>query len=190
MRSRAVGSKRFFVESGTVVRQGEPILKLSNTNLLMNIMYHEAELFQQRNNLRNTRLLFEQGKLALEQARIDLEHRKMSVAIHLERQKNLAENQLIPQAAYDQTVREFDYLTRKLEMTEASSRREQQLRRQQLVQLEESTRRLEENLRLVKSKLEELVIKAPVDGLLTSLEAKNRSVENGRRESGPDRYSR
>ncbi|HSQ34387.1 MAG TPA: biotin/lipoyl-binding protein, partial [Candidatus Binatia bacterium] len=55
-----------YIEAGSAVKKGDKILKLSNTSLLMDIMYREAELFQQINNLRNTRLLFEQSRLTLE----------------------------------------------------------------------------------------------------------------------------
>ena len=40
-----------FVEAGTMVEKGDKILQLSNTGLLLDIMYREAELFQQSNNL-------------------------------------------------------------------------------------------------------------------------------------------
>ncbi|NQU27377.1 MAG: efflux RND transporter periplasmic adaptor subunit, partial [Candidatus Marinimicrobia bacterium] len=46
--------EHLFLEAGSYVNKGDPILRLANTNLLLDIMYREAELFQQSNNLRNT----------------------------------------------------------------------------------------------------------------------------------------
>lgn len=63
-----------FVEAGTMVNEGDPILLLSNTNLLLDIMYREAELFQQSNNLRNTRLAMEQNKLQLRAQLLELDY--------------------------------------------------------------------------------------------------------------------
>jgi HlyD family secretion protein len=57
--------EKIFVEAGSMVKQNDPILQLSNTTLLMDIMWRESELFQQSNNLRNTRLSMEQFKLQL-----------------------------------------------------------------------------------------------------------------------------
>jgi HlyD family secretion protein len=65
--------EKIYMEAGSALKKGDKILKLSNTSLLMDIMYREAELFQQINNLRNTRLLFEQSRLALERDLADLD---------------------------------------------------------------------------------------------------------------------
>jgi len=53
-------------DAGSYVEQGDTILHLANTNLLLEIMNREAQLFEQRNNLRNTRLAMEQHSLKLE----------------------------------------------------------------------------------------------------------------------------
>ena len=55
-----------YIEEGTLVDAGDKILKLDNTNLHLDIMYREAELFQQINNLRNTRLDMERTRLNLQ----------------------------------------------------------------------------------------------------------------------------
>ena len=59
--------EEIYLEAGSLVKGGDPILKLGNTNLLLQIMWREAELFQQSNNLRNTRLSMEQYRLRLSQ---------------------------------------------------------------------------------------------------------------------------
>ena len=65
--------EKIFLEAGSVIEKGDQIVKLGNTNLLIDIMWREAELFQQSNNLRNTRLQMEQYRLNLNQqlAQID-----------------------------------------------------------------------------------------------------------------------
>ena len=63
-----------YLEAGSYVDKGDPILKLANTNLLLDIMYREAELFQQSNNLRNTRLAMEQNALTLKAQIRDLDY--------------------------------------------------------------------------------------------------------------------
>jgi HlyD family secretion protein len=51
-------------DAGSVVQEGEPLLKLANTNLLLDVMNREAEVFQQQNNVNNARLLIEQTRHA------------------------------------------------------------------------------------------------------------------------------
>ena len=59
--------EKIFIQPGTYVKEGDKILKLSNTNLLLDIMYREAELYRQSNNLRNTRLDIERYSIQLNQ---------------------------------------------------------------------------------------------------------------------------
>jgi HlyD family secretion protein len=63
-----------FIEEGTLVNVGDNILKLDNTNLHLDIMYREAELFQQINNLRNTRLDMERTRLSLQTQIVELDY--------------------------------------------------------------------------------------------------------------------
>jgi len=55
-----------FLKAGAMVNEGDPIISLTNIDLLLNIMLREAEVFQQSNNLRNTRLQMEQNQLNLQ----------------------------------------------------------------------------------------------------------------------------
>jgi HlyD family secretion protein len=58
-----------FVEEGAFLNVGDPILQLDNAQLRLSIIYNEANVFQQINNLRATKLSFQQSKLDL-QARL------------------------------------------------------------------------------------------------------------------------
>ncbi len=53
-----------FLEEGNMVEIGDSILRLDNTDLHLDIMYREAQLIEQINNLRNTRLAMEQNSLS------------------------------------------------------------------------------------------------------------------------------
>jgi HlyD family secretion protein len=54
-----------YIEEGTMVKAGDSILRMDNTDLRLDIMYREAQLFEQINNLRNTRIAMEQRSLQL-----------------------------------------------------------------------------------------------------------------------------
>ena len=73
--------EEIYIEAGSVVQKGDKILRLGNTNLLLDIMWREAELFQQSNNLRNTRLQMEQYRLQLSQELANIDNQ-------LQQQKN------------------------------------------------------------------------------------------------------
>ncbi len=160
-----------YLEAGTFVRKGERILKLANTNLLMDVMYREAEIFQQSNNLRNTRLSMEQNSLEMERQLLELQFRISQQRRIVESNISLAHKNLISQREFDESKDELDYLERRLVLTRKTQRQDSIFRTVQIEQLEASLERMEANLAIVRRNMDNLVIRAPVSGHLTSLNA-------------------
>ena len=63
------------VEEGTMVKKGEVIVRLSNSNLDLQILNAEAELAEKQNLLRNTQVAMQQDRLnnQTEQAQLDMD---------------------------------------------------------------------------------------------------------------------
>jgi len=160
-----------YIEAGSSVKKGDKILKLSNTSLLMDIMYREAELFQQINNLRNTRLSFEQNRLSLERNLADLEFQVEKQKRKYESFRLLHEEKLISRNDFEDTRDEYDMVKNQQRLAAESQEKELSFRQQQIGQLEEAVRRMEANLRVAKGKLDNLTLCAPITGTLTSLQA-------------------
>jgi HlyD family secretion protein len=162
---------KVFVEAGSMVKQGDQILQLTNTNLLMDMMFRESELFQQSNNLRNTRLSMEQFKLQLNQQLTDIENKLQQQRRVYERYKELEKDSLISRHEYELAKDQFDYLVKQKELTVESQKSELKFRQAQIEALEESLNRMQANLDIVKQRQENLTVVAPVSGQLTSLAA-------------------
>lgn len=160
-----------FIEEGTLVQKGDGILKLDNTNLHLDIMYREAELFQQINNLRNTHLDMERTRLNLQTQLVELDFKLREAKRMFERNKMLFEKNLISRLEYEQSQDEYQYLARSRDLTIETHHQDSLFRVSQIQQLESSVNRMQENLEIIKTKLENLVIKAPITGQLTSLNA-------------------
>lgn len=160
-----------FIEAGTNVKKGDRILKLGNTNLLMDIMYREAELFQQSNNLRNTRLAMEQNRLALLAQLLDLDAQLKKQKRLYEEYDELRKLDLGSKREYEELKDTYEYLVEKRKLTLQSNLQDSIFRENQIEQLENSLQRMEENLVIVKEKLDNLTLKAPISGQLTSLNA-------------------
>ena len=163
--------EKIFLEAGTFLNEGDRILKLANTNLLMDIMYREAELFQQSNNLRNTRLAMEQNRLNIQAQLLDLDYRIKKQKRIFEENNNLIEQKLISIKQFEESKDEYQYLLNSRELTLKSHEQDSTFRETQIEQLEASLERMQLNLEIVKSNLDNLVVKAPVTGHLTSLNA-------------------
>jgi HlyD family secretion protein len=162
---------QIFVEKGSFVAAGDSILKLDNTDLHLDIMYREAQLFEQINNLRNTRLAIEQNSLTLRAQLLEIDHQLAKSKREHEQAISLKERNLISNNEYERIQEDFDYWSNKRILTLESQRQDSILRAVQVEQLEASVARMQANLEVVKQKLENLVIRAPVTGHLTSLEA-------------------
>ncbi len=160
-----------YLEAGTYVEKGDRILELVNTSLLMDVMYREAEIFQQSNNLRNTRLNMERQNLEMQRQLLELEHEIRTQRRIVESNISLAKKKLISSREFEESKDELHYLERKIGLTRETQRQDSTFRVTQIKQLEASLERMEENLALVKKNMENLVIRAPASGHLTSLNA-------------------
>jgi len=174
--------EKIFIEAGSAVKKGDKILKLSNTSLLMDIMYREAELFQQINNLRNTRLLFEQSRLALERDLADFDFQVEKQKRKFASYQSLFEEKLISRHDFEDTRDEYEMVKNKRRLAAESQEKELDFRQQQIVQLGDAVKRMEDNLQVAKSKLDNLTLRAPITGILTSL-----PVEPGQSKSPGER---
>jgi len=163
--------EEIYMEAGSVIKKGDKILKLANTNLLLDIMWREAELFQQSNNLRNTRLQMEQYKLQLKQELATIENRLQQQKRTYERYQELIKDDLIAQHQFDLAKDEYEYLMKAKELTRESQQNELEFRQAQVDALEASLKRMQDNLSIVKEKQDNLIIRAPISGHLTALDA-------------------
>src|SRR5574341_540004 len=160
-----------FIEAGALVKEGDSILLLANTNMLLDIMFREAQFFEQSNNLRNTRLLMEQSRLNLRQQLNDQEYQLQRLKRLYERAEELRTKNLISQQDFEQTRDEYEYRRKQKELSVESFKQDSLFRQIQVEQLESSLRRMQQNLDVTKQRLESMTIKAPVTGQLTSLNA-------------------
>jgi HlyD family secretion protein len=160
-----------FAEQGAMLKTGDPILRLENMDLRLDIMYREAQLYEQINNLRNTRIAMEQRMLQLRADLLEVDRmineskRQYAVAVSLREKGYASPNE------FDRAKEEFDYWTNKRVLTIETQHQDSVLRSQQVQQLEGSVARMEANLEFVRKRLEDLVLRAPIAGQLTSLNA-------------------
>ena len=174
--------ENIFVESGSLVKKGDKILRLANPNLLMDIMWRESELFEASNNMRNTRLSMEQFKLQLNRQLFDIENQLQQQRRVYERYTELDKGNLISRHQYELAKDQYEYLVKQKELTVESQKSELKFRQAQIEALEDSLTRMQANLDVVKQRQENLTLVAPVSGQLTSLTAElGESISQGTR---------
>ncbi|MFC2158018.1 efflux RND transporter periplasmic adaptor subunit [Acidobacteriota bacterium] len=163
--------ERIFIRAGTMVKKGDPIMMLENTDLLLTIMWREAELFQTQNNLRNTQLQLEQRTLSLSQDMAQIINQLQQRKKTYDRYKALLEDDLISLHQYELAEEEYNFWVKRKALTEESQKNDLESQSTQIRALEGNLRRMQENLGVVKRKQDNLTIRAMVAGHLTAMTA-------------------
>jgi len=159
------------VEEGSYVEEGQPLIDLSNTSLQLDVIAREAEVSEQLNNLRNTQLAIEQNRLKLKSDLIEIDYEITRLSRLVSRYEQLQGNQFISKNEYEDSVDELQYNKNRREVTRESQAQDEKIRLAQIQQLNSSVQHLEKNLILARSNLENLLIRAPRSGQLTSMDA-------------------
>jgi HlyD family secretion protein len=159
------------VEEGAYVTAGQPLVELSNTSLQLDVIAREAEVSEQLNNLRNTQLAIEQNRLSLKSELVEIDYQVKRLERLIARYEELEGKQFLSKNEYESSVDELDYWKNRRVVTQESQAVDEKIRLVQIEQLDSSVEQLEANLALARSNLENLLIKAPRDGQLTSLNA-------------------
>ncbi len=158
-----------FVEAGSYVNANDPILQLENRNLHIQIMSQDALVVEQRNLLTSTRFNMEQNRITLRQRLLDQEYQLQRLERLFKRRKELYERNLLSAEEFEATKDEFNYQKKTQALNVKSFRQDSIFQLVQIRQLETSLNRLEENLGIARKRLDDLRIRAPLTGLLTSL---------------------
>ncbi|MBN2280901.1 MAG: efflux RND transporter periplasmic adaptor subunit [Candidatus Marinimicrobia bacterium] len=171
-----------FLKAGAMVQEGDPIISLSNIDLLLDIMHREAEVYQQTNNLRNTRLQMEQNQLDLQMQLTQLKFNIKTQERKYHRYLQLFEKKLVSEEEYQEVAEHFEYLKEVEKLTILQNQKDSTFREIQVEQLENSLDRMDNNLKIARENLDKLTIKAPITGQLTSLNAEiGQSIHRGER---------
>jgi HlyD family secretion protein len=159
--------KRIAVESGAMVKSGDVILELTNLNRELSVLTQEANLNESINRVRQTRLQLTQNDLSQQQILAEINYQLSILAPQYEREKNLFEKKLISEQQFERTEEQYKYNKKRMEITYIAYRNDSIDRLRQIRELNISETKMMESLNGVSRILENLVIRAPIDGQLT-----------------------
>ncbi|MCG7534386.1 HlyD family efflux transporter periplasmic adaptor subunit [Pseudoalteromonas sp. OOF1S-7] len=170
------------VEQGEYVEQGQPLVRLSNTNLQLDVMSREAQVTEQLNFLRNTQMNMETSRLNLRRDLLEIELQINHLKRRYTQSVKLAEKGVLAQDTLDEIKDDLAYYQARKELTLDRQKQENTIREVQVAQLEDSAEMLQKNLKFARHNLDNLLIKAPVSGYLSELDVEiGESKERGAR---------
>ncbi len=160
-----------YVEEGAMLKKGDKILKLSNTGFQLNAFQNESLAYQQINDARNSRLSIEQNSISLKRNLLDVQLSFETAKRNYEREKALWAKKLTSLESFDQAQDSYNNLIQQKALAEENFRTDSIRSVAQLEQIDLSIQRLQTNLGLIRESLDNLTVKAPISGQLTSLDA-------------------
>ncbi|GAB3909564.1 efflux RND transporter periplasmic adaptor subunit [Larkinella knui] len=158
------------VEGGAMVKQGQVLLRLENQNLRLNFLQSETEANRLVNDLQNTRQRLRVERYTLQKTLSDLDFQLDKAKDAFDRQSKLYKDKAIPEQDYLTAKRDYDRLVEQRKIEVESQKYQQENSLIQIKQLEETLARTQKNVALWQQTLNNLVVKAPVSGQLSSID--------------------
>ena len=159
--------KRVVAESGQMLKKGDIILELSNLNRELTVLQQEASFNESINRARETRLNIMKNDLDQRQQLAAIDNQLQILKPQYHRQKQLFEKKLISKQDFERTEADYLYNVERKRITYEVYKNDSIDRIRQLRETTLSERRMTLSLEGVGKILDNLVIRAPMDGQLS-----------------------
>ena len=170
------------IEEGAMVKKGDIIARLTNPMLSLSILDSEAQLAEKQNFLRNTLVQMEQEKLNLQKEKLQLDLDVDRKKRKYEQYQKLYDENLTSKEDYLQAKEDYEFGIRQRDLVMARQRQDSIFRGVQVEQMEESLINMRRNMTMIRERVENLNVKATVDGQLGLLDVEiGQSISSGQK---------
>ncbi len=160
-----------YVEDGTIMKAGEPILKLSNTTLELNLVTEQTNVYNNLTQMQIARNAALQNTVTKRNQEADVESQLKEAERIYNLDKVLYEQKAIGLQEFKQAENNYIYYKQKKELTDQILKQDSVSNEQQLLQTKQTLQGAQDALKIMNKKVGDLIVRAPVDGQLTSLDA-------------------
>jgi HlyD family secretion protein len=160
-----------FVEDGTNLKKDQPILKLSNTDLELSLASQENQVYAAQTQIQISRNNAQQNTISKLNQMADVDNAFKEAERVYKLNKQLFDQKAIGMQEFKQAQNAYDYQLRRKNLTMQILKQDTALVRQQDAQTKEQYAQMKKTLDLMRKKVADLIVRAPVDGQLTALDA-------------------
>ncbi|MGN6195622.1 MAG: efflux RND transporter periplasmic adaptor subunit [Ginsengibacter sp.] len=160
-----------YVDDGAMMKKGQPILRLSNTDLMMNMMSEQNNVYNTITQMQINHNAALQNTVSKQNALADVESQFKEAERIYNLDKGLYAQKAIGSQEYQKAVNDYNYFLQKKKLSEQILAQDSVSRAQQQTQDKQSYDASQEALAIMKQKVGDLIVRAPIDGQLTSLDA-------------------
>jgi len=167
-----------YVDDGEMMKKGQPILKLSNTDLQLALVTQKTNVYNLLTQMQISKNAAEQNTVSKLNQMTDVESALKEAGRIYNLDKYLYEQKAIGSQEYQKAKNDYDYYTQKKMLTEQILQQDSVSTKQQLNQARQLFEGSQNALNVMQQKVGDLIVRAPIDGQLTSLDAEVGQTKN------------
>ena len=160
-----------YVDDGTMMKKGQPILRLSNTDLQLGLVTQQTNVYNLLTQMQISKNAAQQNTVSKLNQLTDVESQLKEAERIYKLDKHLFEQKVIGSQEYQQAENNYNYLLLKKNLSDKILQQDSVSTEQQLKQARQSFEGSQNALNVMREKVGDLIVKAPIDGQLTSLDA-------------------
>ena len=167
-----------FVEDGAIVKQGQPILRLSNTDIELSLVNQQTSVYNLLTQMQIARNAAQQNTTSKLNQMTDVESQLKEAERIYNLDKDLYAQKVIGLQEYKKAENDYNYYVQKKKLTEQLLNQDSASNAQQVSQAKQSYQGSQTALNVMRKKVGDLIVRAPIDGQLTSLDAERGQNKN------------
>ncbi len=161
--------EEILIEEGNMVKKGDVILRLSNINLILEISNNEAAVSRSINEFENRKINLELNRINRQQTLIETERLLKMQERQYEYNKEMLKDEHVSQEVFDQSFEQYMATKKQYDLLKEAIKNDSIYREVQLKDMDQQIKNMQENLRIIQGRRENMKVKAPVDGELANL---------------------
>jgi HlyD family secretion protein len=163
--------EEIFVEDGAVMKAGQPILRLSNTDLELTLVSNQTNVYNTLAQTQLAQVTATQNTVTKQNQMVDIEGQLIEAKRIYEMNKQLLAKGVVSRQDFVESENRYNSWLAKHELMTEILIQDSIAAERQLQQADRSYRGAQNGLTLMQRKFDDLTVRAPVDGQLTSLDA-------------------
>lgn len=160
-----------FVEDGAIMKKGQPILRLSNTDLQLGLVTQQTNVYNLLTQMQISKNAAQQNTVSKLNQMTDVESALKEAERVYKLDKYLYEKKAIGSQEYQKALNDYNYYLQKQKLTQKILHQDSISNQQQIRQSSQSFEGSQNALNVMRQKVGDLIVRAPIDGQLTSLDA-------------------
>lgn len=160
-----------FVDDGAIMKKGQPIMRLANTDIELALVNQQTNVYNLLTQMQISQNAAQQNTVTRLNQATDVESQLREAERIYRLNKKLYDEKVIGSQEFKKAENDYNYYLQKKKLNDQIIAQDSVSTKQQLVQARQSYEGSQNALSVMQKKVGDLIVRAPVDGQLTSLDA-------------------